>query len=206
MALTLITAPTVEPVSLVEARAHLRIDASGSPPSHADDSYVSTLLLAARKALDGKDGWLNRALLPQTWDLSLDTFPINEIRIPLPPLIEIVSIKYDDEDGIEQTVASTDYVVDDRAEPGWVVPALNVAWPATLETLNAVRIRFRCGYTSGKSPEDATGVPETIKLGLLLMVGTWYQNRESVVIGTTVAELPLAVDSLLLPYKVMWFG
>jgi uncharacterized phiE125 gp8 family phage protein len=201
MSLVLITAPAVEPITLVEARAHLRITADGSPPTHADDDYVTALIQAARQHLDGKDGWLNRALITQTWELVLDEFPDQEIRIPLPPLQSITSIKYDDADGVEQTVDPANYVVDTKAQPGWVVPVSTYSWPSTMDTINAVRVRFAAGYGAA-----GTNVPMPIRQAMLLLVGAWYQSRESVVIGTIVNELPMAVDALLAPYRTMWFG
>ena len=199
--LRLITAPAVEPISIVEARLHLRMDATGSPPAHPDDALVTALIKAARQHIDGKTGWLNRALITQTWEVVMDEFPSNEIRIPLPPLQEIVSVKYDDEDGVEQTVSASNYVVDTVSEPGWVVPVSGFAWPGTMDTINAVRVRFKAGYGDAGS-----NVPEAIKAAMLLLIGTWYENRESVSLGAAVADLPFGVDALLTPYRIWCFG
>lgn len=199
--LRLITAPTVEPLSLVEARLHLRLDASGSPETHPDDALVSSLIKAARQHIDGKDGWLNRALITQTWELVMDKFPSNEIRIPLPPLQSVTSIKYDDVDGVEQTIDSSDYIVDSDSEPGWIVPVSDTPWPSTMDTIKAVRIRFVAGYG-----DEGADVPEPIRAGMLLMIGTWYENRQSVIVGTGATELPMAVDALLATYRVWSFG
>lgn len=198
MALRLITAPTVEPVSLTEAKAHLRVD-------HTDeDTLIELLIKAARFYVDGEDGFLGRALVTQTWELVIDDFPESEIKLPLPPLQEVVSIKYDDSAGVEQTIDSADYWVDDASEPGWVVPVASAGWPTPLVAVNAVRIRYICGYSAtADSPPDLTAnVPASIKAALLLTIGSFYANRETVVVGQTTAQLPWGVEQLLRQYRV----
>lgn len=178
--LKLITAPTVEPITLAEARLHLKLTATGSPASHPDDSIVTSLITVARELLDGQAGRLGRCLVPQTWEYALDDFPANEIRLPLPPLIGVTSIKYDDEDGVEQTVDAADYVVDgdDAIQAAWILPLSTVTWPDTLDSVNTVRIRFTAGYPGG-SPEDGSGVPLPIRQTMLLLLTALYENRGS---------------------------
>jgi uncharacterized phiE125 gp8 family phage protein len=195
--LKLILAPDSEPITLVEARLHLRLDATGSPASHPDDSLVTSLIKAARQHIDGKDGLLSRALITQTWELQLDVFPTSEIRLPLPPLQSVSSVKYDDIAGVEQTVATADYVVDTVTPPGWVIPVTGKSWPATLETPNAVRVRYLAGYG------NASAVPEPIKAAMKLLIGHWYENREEVNVGNIVTSLPMAAEALLSPY-IFW--
>lgn len=195
MALRLITAPTVEPLTLTEAKAHLRVD-------HTDDDALIAIYLAAARA--DCEEWTARAFVTQTWELVLDEFPEDEIQIPRPPLQSIESIKYDDGDGVEQTLATTEYEVDTVSQPGWVVP-VTTGWPSdTFEGINAIRIRFVAGYVNTDSPSDLTGnIPAAIKAAILLHLGVRYQNREDVVIGTTVNRLPVAnIEYLLRPYRV----
>lgn len=196
--LKLITGPTVEPLTLVETRLHLKLDATGSPLSHPDDSLVNNLIKAARMHLDGRHGRLSRALITQTWELVLDKFPDNDIRIPLAPLISITSIKYDDPNAVEQTVVSSNYVVDVVSSFGWVVPIVGFSWPVPLDTINAVRIRFIAGF--GPAASD---VPEPIRQAMLLMIGNWYENREEVVIGQAAMQIPMAAEALLSAYELV---
>jgi uncharacterized phiE125 gp8 family phage protein len=195
--LKLILAPDSEPITLVEARLHLRLDATGSPLSHPDDALVTALIKAARQHVDGKDGLLARALNTQTWELQLDEFPVSEIRLPLPPLQSVSSVKYDDLAGVEQTVAALDYTVDTVTPPGWVIPVTGKSWPATMETPNAVRVRYVAGYG------DAAAVPEPIKAAMKLLIGHWYENREEVNVGQVTSTVPMAAEALLSPY-VFW--
>src|SRR5262245_51885551 len=128
MALRLISGPTVEPITLTEAKAHLRVDHT------ADDTLIAMYIAAARTDCEE---WTARAFVAQTWELVLDEFPDDEILLPRPPLQSVESIKYDDADGLEQTLATTEYAVDDASQPGWVVP-VTTGWPSsTFEGINA---------------------------------------------------------------------
>lgn len=190
MSLRLITPPASEPITLVEAKAHLRVD-------HAyDDAIIQLYLSAARQHIDGYDGWLGRAIMPQTWELALDCFPADgTIRLPLPPLQSVTSVKYDDVAGDEQTMPPTDYSVDAKSQPGWVVMNSG-GWPTTWTGINSVRITYIAGYAS------AAEVPAAIKAAILLMLGNLYENRSDVVIGRTAVVMPFAAQVLLLPLQV----
>jgi uncharacterized phiE125 gp8 family phage protein len=188
MGLKLITSPGAEPLTLAEVKAHLRITHS------SDDAMLAIYLAAARQWIDGPDGWLNRAIMLQTWELSLDTFPSAEIRLPLIPVKQIDSIKYDDSNGAEQTMPPGDYFLDNPAHPSWVLPYVGTGWPSTMATANAVRVRFICGY------DTAAVVPATLKAAVLLMTGYLYEHREATVEDAFTAG---AVRALLNPYQMI---
>ena len=128
----------------------------------------------------------------------------NEIKIPLPPLQSIVSIDYDDPDGNGQSVDPADYYVDVASEAAWVVPIAGFNWPTTLDGVNAVRITFVAGYAPPtNSPTDLTAnVPASIKAGMLLMIGSWYDQREDLVVGTIMQKIPFGSDNLFRPFRV----
>lgn len=190
MGLRLITPPASEPITLTEAKAHLRV-------THSDDDAIIALYLSAvRQHIDGRDGWLGRALVTQTWELSLDAFPLdNTIRLPMPPLQSVVSVKYDDTIGDEVTLSTDAYAVDAESQPGWVVINAGSA-PAIWSGINAVRIQYVAGYGA------AAAVPSSIKAALLLMLSALYENRSEVVIGQTAITLPFASKALLQPFQV----
>ena len=191
MALKLITAPATEPVTSTEAKAHLRVDTT------ADDTLIGTLITAARQHVEAH---LRRALITQTWELVTDAFPVGDVlRLPLPPLVSVTSIKYTDEDGAESTFSSGLYVVDTDSTKGRVVLKNGETWPSvTLAAANGVRVRYVAGYG------EASAVPRPIRQAILLLIGTMYENRESVLVaqGVTVAQLPFGVDALLMPYRI----
>jgi uncharacterized phiE125 gp8 family phage protein len=199
MRLRQIVEPEIEPVSLAEVKEHLRIE-------HDDeDATLAIYIRAARKNIEGPNGFTGRALVTQTWELVLDEFPDAEIRIPLPPLQTVESVKYYDTDGNLQTVSSSDYEVDTVDEPGWISP-ITTGWPTGLLTgINAVIVRFVAGYPidEGASPPDAAGnVPEDIKAALLLQIGALYENRENVLVGQAASVLPMGAEWLLRPHRV----
>jgi uncharacterized phiE125 gp8 family phage protein len=196
--LKLITPPAEEPISLTEARLHLRLTATGSPATHPEDALVTSLIKAVRGHLDGPHGRLERCLVPQTWECTLDCFPPYEIQVPVTAPCEIVSIKYDDSDGVEQTVAASNYVVDNYSQRRlvWVVPVAGFGWPSTLDSVNAVRIRFTAGFPGG-SPEDGSGVPLEIKQAMLLMLAQLFENRGS----EESKGWPAAADAFLSQYE-----
>jgi uncharacterized phiE125 gp8 family phage protein len=199
MALRMITAPMVQPLTLEEVKEHLRVDYTEA------DSLISAYIEAATSHVEGEHSFTGRALVTQTWELVIDHFPSHEIKIPLPPLQSIDSIKYDDSAGDEQTLAADQYYVDDVSEPAWVVPIVG-GWPtAVLDAINAVRIRFTCGYPATvDSPPDLRGnIPRAIKQAMLLHIGSFHEHREEQIVGLTTMQLPFAAENLLRPWRVV---
>jgi uncharacterized phiE125 gp8 family phage protein len=184
MGVKLITAPASEPVTLAEAKAQCRVDIS------TDDTYISNLIIAAREWCEQFD-W--RVYMPQTWEFYLDAWPSrNTIEIPKPPLQSITSVKYTDADDVETTLSSSQYIVDAVSDPGWLILKSLYTWPAvTLRDANGIAIRFVCGYA------NAASVPMRIKQAILLLVGHWYENRETVLIGSISKSIEHGVISLL---------
>jgi uncharacterized phiE125 gp8 family phage protein len=192
-------APTSPVVDLDVMKAHLKVDHDD------DDDVISAMVLAATGALEGPRNEYRRVLMPQTWQITLDAFPTAAIEIPVLPLIEVVSVTYDDADGAPQVVDAGDYYVD-AVDPdhGWIVPAGSFEWPATLDGINAVRISVRAGYERTDSttspPSLVSDVPEEIIAAVKLLAAHYYRNREAVIVGT-VSELPLGVQHLLRQFK-----
>src|ERR1700680_4023351 len=191
MSLSLVTAPTVEPLSVAEARARLNIG------PEVTDVALSAFISAARQMIDGRDGWLGRAINTQTWDLVLDRFPTSNyyyqekgfypaevwypypqevwgmypytskrrhgISIPLPPLQQVVSVTYIDvATNAVLTLDPSTYVVIPDA-PSDLSLIVGNAWPTSALTAGAVRVRFVAGYG-----DAGTDVPETIRTGIAL--------------------------------------
>ena len=187
---TLLTPPTEEPVTLAEIKNHLRI--SGT----AEDSLLTLYAQMAREAVEGET-W--RALMPQTWTLYLAGWPANGvIELPRPPLVSVTEIRYTDEDGVEGTLAASNYRVDTASEPGRIVLAPDGEWPSdALDSVNAVAVEFVAGYA------DASAVPTMAKAAILLQIGEIYANREAVIVGSTPQVTP-AVQRVLNLLKVRY--
>ncbi len=194
MNLTLITAPTVQPVSVPDAARQLNI-------SHSDDDLLlEGLISSVTSYFDGSEGILGRALITQTWDLKIDCPPASDndhINLPLPPLQSITYIKYYDVDGVLQTWASSNYTVDTGSKPGRVYPAYNKSWPETQDIRNAMTIRMVCGYGAAGS-----SVPQDLKQMMLGLIAHWYENREAVSMNMNPAQTPFFVQSIIDRYKM----
>jgi len=183
--------PDVEPVSVAEAKEHCKIE-------HAlEDGYVASLVKAATGAAES---FLNRALITQKWEMSFDCFPASPIEILKPPLQSVDSIKYIDVNGVEQTLAPSEYEVDTGGETGRVALREGKSWPSTKTTLNAVKIAFTAGYGSA-----GTDVPEQIRQGIKLIVGELYERRENAIVGAPIETVPLSSHYLFWPLRVIRF-
>lgn len=192
MALICVTGPAVEPVSLDEAKDHLRVDISD------DDTLIAGLVTAARE-------WIERvcrpqlALITQTWRYVADDWPAGDTLALRPwPLQSVSSVSYTSEAGVTATFAASNYVVDTYSAPGRLRLKSTASWPSgTLQELNGLQVTFTAGFGAGGSD-----VPAQIRQALLMLVAHWYENRETQVItGAVPASVDFAVRALLAPWR-----
>lgn len=165
MGLKVIIPPATEPLTLSEAKQHLRIDGTD------DDALITSLIKQAREWCEDYQG---KKYITQTLELVLDTFPDGDYIefCNCSPVQSITSIKYTDSEGIESTVAATDYILDNDSFVNKVNLAYGKSWPtATLQPVNAVRIRFVAGYG-----DAATVVPESVKWAMVLHMRVLYDD------------------------------
>lgn len=161
MHLSLVEGPATEPLTADEARTRVATLAGLS------DEVVEAFISAARASLDGPSGYLQRAIITQTWDMTLSEFPANgHIEIPLPPLQAIDSVSYVDSAGAASVMDEADYQLI-LGSPSLLVPAYNITWPTLGDVHNAVVVRFTAGYGY-----DGSSVPENIKIAIALRAGT----------------------------------
>lgn len=186
MALKLIIPPAEEPVTLAEAKAQCRVDGTD------DDTFITALIQSAREMAEHETG---RALITQTWELVLDAFPAAFV-LRHPPIISVESVKFIDSAGVQQTLDPADTLLDNDSEPGYLVPAYGKTWPDSYPVPNAVRVRYTAGYG------DAADVPQSIKQWMLLMIGTAYAHRETVLAGQITTLGRQYWDALLDPYRM----
>lgn len=127
------------------------------------DSYIRSLIVGITLAAEHETG---RAFIHQDWRVSLDGF-CGEIRLPKAPLVQVLSVKYYDASNVQQTLAASEYQVDDVSEPGRVLPAFGKSWPATSSRVNAVTVDYRVGY--GATHEAIPGDVKSYILGMLAL-------------------------------------
>lgn len=188
MSYKLTTAPAFEPLTLQETKDHLRVD------HNDEDALISELIKSARQYVEGLT---RRPLITQSWTYYADDFDYDiELKANLQ---SVTSINYIDTDGNSQLLDAANYSVDTVADVGVVYPAYGLAWPYARCVNNSVAIEFIAGYGV------ADDVPAPIKQAMLLLIGHFYQNRESVMVGVSVTDTPMAVDMLLNSYRVVSF-
>jgi uncharacterized phiE125 gp8 family phage protein len=185
MTLTMVTGPAALPITEAEVWDHLRV--GDDPPDQAD---ILRKIKAAVSSLDGKDGYLGRCLIHQTWRLTLDRFPRDGIRLPLLPVVSVV-VTYTDTDDTEQTL--TGYHLK-AGDVGVILPG-DEGMPKLGPTYDGVMVDFVAGY--GTEPD---AVPEPIRQAICRAVSESYDNRETWTDGR-VSLLPGAFDGLDL-YRV----
>jgi len=186
---TTVTGPAREPLSIEDAKEHLRID------QHEEDVWLLDAIKATRQRAEGMMG---RALVTQTLEVALSGWPAGRvIELPRPPLVSVTSVKYYGEDDTEYTLAASNYHADTRTTPGRIVLKGTAQWPATaLREVNGVIIRYVAGYGS-----EAADVPAEIRAALKLWLGELYEVRENSAAGGLVT-VPSAAEKLLLKYRV----
>jgi uncharacterized phiE125 gp8 family phage protein len=188
MATVLLSGPAVEPITLVEAKAHLRVDTSG------EDSLIQSLIMASRLHIEAA---LDLALITQSWRHQRDVWPPSRVLIlPLRPIQTLTAVTLLDDDATGRSLDVDAFVVDGYANPARLVWRGHGAVPAAGMIANGIEIDFVAGH--GDAPTD---VPQPIRQALLLLIAHWYENREPVEIGGTATTIPAGVSELLMPYR-----
>ncbi len=183
--LDLVTAPTAEPITLDDAKAHCRVDAAD------DDELIAAEITAARSRCEA---FLNQSLVATVWDYGIDGgFPA-VIRLPIGPLVDpgTVSVSYVDDAGATQTLSPALYQAS-KGETGILRPAYGQTWPSTRQVMDAVTVRFTAGVT------DPSAIPPAILQAIRLMVADFYDNRENAS-RMPLGEIPLSARNLMMPF------
>jgi hypothetical protein len=206
MALVLITGPAAEPLTLAEAKLHLKVDAAD------EDSLIQNLIQMVRQAAEEETGL---ALISQTWRLYLDAFPraagwwdgvrdgakgadlARTIELPRPPLLSLTHIKTFDEADVASVVPATDYFIDSASRPGRIALRPHAAWPHALRPANAVEIEYQAGF--GVAPSN---VPMAIRQGMLQQAAARFAARGDGPSQWAEAPIPPAALALYRPYRI----
>lgn len=184
------TAPTFEPITLVELKAQIRQDLN------SEDVVLAGYISAARAFCERR---LNLAIPAQTITLKLDTFPSGDrIMLPMSNLISVTSVGYIDTNEANQVthpVGSPEadyYGVDTYSVPGSVFLKYGQAWPRdVISQPQAVTIVYRAGWPAQND------IPPSIKQAVTLLASHWDRNREPVGMGDVPAEIDFTVSALL---------
>jgi uncharacterized phiE125 gp8 family phage protein len=211
LSIQLVTPPAIEPVTLDQAKQHLRVDYS------EDDSLITGLITAARQYAEK---YMHRAIFNQTWTRNLDYFPLwysqngtvsaayrNDwpyyadfwaritIDLPWPRTVSVTSITYVDQTGADQKLDPSAYFLDVTSMPGRIVPSQGNYWP-TVMTYQPGSVKIT--YVAGSYGDGATvnNCPQTIVQAILMLIAHWYENREAIS-TLPLKNVPLGINALL---------
>lgn len=182
------TAPTQEPLSITEAKAHSRFD------SFAEDGVIAGFILSARMYIENISGL---ALCTTTFVMTIDDFPACDwIEFPREPVQSVVAITYTNLNGGTTTWSASEYEVDLNSKPPRLRPKDGYDWPDDVkDQLGAVSIEFVGGYSG---PE---AIPQPIMQAMRMLTGYYIENREAFVLNETPREMPFSVVHLLTQYR-----
>ncbi len=197
------TLPSSEPITLAEAKEHLKVE------NTADDTLITSLIKACREEAEEYTGLI---LISQVWTLYLNQFPKNEddtwwdgmrtlpidyynksskIELPKRPLQMVNFIKTYSDSDVATTIPSSDYQVSTYSSPnprkGIITLRDGKTWPTFTRNQDGIEVQFMCGFGS------PTNVPENIKQAIKILVAHKYCNRGD-------HTMPSQVSSLLSYY------
>src|SRR6185437_7391260 len=187
MSSILLTAPAIEPLTLAEAKAFLRVE------TNDDDDVIGALIAGSRIHVEAQT---RRALITQSWRISIDVWPDNGRRTIVPaPLQTLTAARVYDFEGLAHDVDLQAFVLDKGASvlafAPWAVPA-----PGRISA--GIELDLTVGYGTA-----AADVPEALRQAVRLLVAHWYENRGVVAAGPNYSPLPQSVAALIAPYRML---
>ena len=193
----IIAPPSEEPLTLEQARKHLRITPYGSPLEHADDDDIMAALTDARVWCENRT---RRSFAKKTYQIALDDIPCGDLLQPYAaPLISIGGISYLDSEATLLSLDPSLFAIDDFQEPGWVMPSATNDWPETYAAVNAVKI----SYIAGNDAEHPI-IGDCLR-AIKLVMGHFFENREDTS-PLKLERIPLAATNLLEPHRLFREG
>src|SRR5688572_21313240 len=195
LALKVVTAPTLEPVSLEEAKVHCKVEYDD------EDAYIGVLMQSARAQAEE---YLGRALFEPEFDYQLDAFPCGPILLPRPPLLSVTSVSYVDLAGATVAWDAADRRVDAVSEPARITPVYLGSYPSVRPVTGAVTVRFKAGFAATADGQEAGSakIPPPIRHAILMSVHKAFAHRDPVVVGTIITETDV-IRNLLAPYRFL---
>jgi uncharacterized phiE125 gp8 family phage protein len=211
--LVLRTPPVNEPLTAAEAKARLNIG------TEVSDEVMNAYIMAARQRIDGVDGYLQRALITQTWAAHMDCWPTDDggkFRLPLIPVQQVTEISYLDVNGAQVVIAAAGYQLVQGPRP-YIVPVHGSNWPTVTARPDAITVVFVAGY--GLNGVD---VPEPIRTAIALGAGNLHSmsagnlgvteeveegigsTRYAVDRTSAIKVIDYTVECLLSTYQVMY--
>ena len=186
MASILLTASAVEPATLDEANAFLRVE------HNDDDEVIAALVVGSRIHVEAQT---RRALMTQNWRMSADAWPQDgRLKVAPAPLQMLDATRAYEFDNVAHDVDTQAFVADLANSALIFAPR---ALPAPGRLAAGIGLDVTVGY--GNAEID---VPEALRQAIRPLTAHWYENRGLAVVGT-VTVLPATVAALIAPYRVL---
>jgi uncharacterized phiE125 gp8 family phage protein len=177
-----VDAPSPEPLSIGQAKSHLRIDGMD------EDALLNSLIAAARSHLE--NACALRFARRTNVTLKCDAFA-DLARLPEAPVASVASISYVDTDGASQTLSTSVYELRADGVEAAIVLKTGQQWPA-VQPGSRITVTATIGYDTP---------PAEIVLAMSMLVAHFYDNRSAVNVGNITSELPFTVNALICNHR-----
>lgn len=187
----LLSAPAVEPISIIDAKWHLNVE-------HDDDDPLINRMIGSARAY--VEEHTRTRLVRQSWRTFMD-YSLQEIDLVPNHVQEVIQVQYVDEDGATQTVTSSVYEVDIPRQRLHL--AYDQVWPTTRHQRNAAWVDVWTGYyVATNSPLDLTGdIPADLRGAIYMLLDHLYENR-GLLVPRSFGQDPV-FNALIGPHRVM---
>lgn len=197
MRIEIVSISAIEPLQLTEAKAHLRVDESFND----DDAYIRMLIKAARERAEAYTG---RAFLQRSYYMYLTEYAA-EIDLPNEPISTVDEVKYLNTAGAWVAITDPDFILV-KSLIGSTVFLDPITALSSTANIDKIKIKYTAGVYANVPGDTAKNpFPESVKYAMLLMIRTMYDNRDNLVTGTIVNEIPSNSQFLLNPFRTFKF-
>jgi len=181
--------PLIEPISLEEAKQHLKIDIN------ADDELISRLIVTARQHVETISGLV---LIEQTWRAYFNNWPTGQrLGLPVMPISTIIFVKTYTQEGLASEIDPAHYYADTISTPPQLILRQSRSWVNPDRLVNGIEVEVVAGF--GPLASD---VPQPLRQAILMLVAHWYDNRHAVCEGQPTQDINAAIENLIAPFKV----
>ncbi len=190
MTAALITPPAIEPVSIPDAKAHLRVEITD------DDDLIGALITAARVHVEAAT---RRVLITQSWRIYRDDWPQSGlIDLRITPLQSVSAVIVYDANGDPSTLSPSAYQVDLASVPARLILKQPITTVLPGQLINGIEIDVTAGYGA-----SGVSVPQPLLLAMMMLVARWYESRDGTAMGTIPATIAHGFDALIEPFRVL---
>lgn len=174
---------TSDPITLAQAKIYLAV-----PTTCTEwDAMITAFITAAREVVEART---NRKLGVATINCVYDKF-YPEMWMELAEIATVESVKYYSDATTLTTLATSAYEYSLNEFPALLRPVNGTSFPGTYTRYDAVTIQVKTG----------TNYPKALLTAMYMIITHWFENRQDVITGHSVAEIPQTSVELCQLYK-----